>query len=386
MTSNVNINSLFVVFITLGIFLFPAIPVGSGDINLEEFILLVFFLVYFLKNNIRIEKKFLFVLIFIVFETILLFYSHNIEWLIEQANSVIPVRWHQMYGKREIVNFYKPIPQSLFTLIHILENFFIFAIAIVIHSKKYINKKIIYYSLFIMLLVQLIVSIIQFFIFNTERAYGLTGNAQAVGVVVFTAIILLSDWKNKFIKPFIFIIGILLIFLSGTKSSIVTYLVLCILLYLSNVKLTRYAVFFSFFFNILFSVFLLLLYKDLVLAIISTVFNSSFSMNLRFLMWGSSFFEVFNNSPILGTWGRITEFPDNIIWYFLVPYGLLGLSVIIFFFYKLLNVNSIKVNLLIFIFFFQGFSYYGYMVNPVSYLWWFALGWSYSEMKKRYLN
>jgi len=385
-TYKVKINNIFIIFISFGIFIFPALPIGSGDINIEQLILWLFIFTFFFKNKIKVEKKFLLLIAFIIFEAILIINSSHIEWLLHEANNVIPNKWHEMYGKREITNFYKPILQSLFQLVHITENFLVFFIAKNIYQKSDSHNNLLLNSLSCLLLFQLLVCFIQHFVLKIDRPYGSLDNTQNIGIIIFITIILISDRDNILLKILILILSLTLLYLSNTKSAYATFLILVILLYFKNIRFMKYLTYLTFTMNFTISVFFVILFKDAIISFFNIVFTNSFSLNLRFLMWSTSFLEIFNNSPFLGAYGRATEFPDSIIWYFLVSYGIIGLLIFIYFFHYLIKLNSIKVNLLIFIFFFQGFTYYGYMLNPVSYLWWFALGISYEETKfKNYL-
>ena len=101
---------------------------------------------------------------------------------------------------------------------------------------------------------------------------------------------------------------------------------------------------------------------------------------MRYIIWENIFLLVIKKNFLLGTNGIIVSFPENVIWYFLQPYGIVGIIIILYFFFYKCKDKAQKHNLLLSAFFLQGISYYGFLVPPMSYMFFALLG-LYSKEK-----
>lgn len=315
---------------------------------------------------------------FFLLQAFLLLLSDNVNNLIVESDNLIPKNWFEMYGKREIDTFFKPVLQSYFQLVIMFICLLIFFIGSYLARSKELEKFIIN-SAILLIIINFFYSTIEYFIFNV-RASGVTDNPQALGVVLFSALLLVFFLSNNSLKRIICSFMVFsIVFFSGTKSSLASLIIIFILLINQSNRLLNLSLYGVILINFLSTVIFVLLFGEDMILLLSYLFSDTSTMLIRVLMWSSAFYNIIIESPVFGLFGRISEFPDNIIWYFLVSYGFLGFLIYLLFFFKITRKNNKYLNLLVFALFFQGLSYYGYMVKPMSYIFWFCLGFMYER-------
>ncbi|EML0364015.1 hypothetical protein AB7459_12910 [Providencia rettgeri] len=359
----------------------PSIEVNIGVSAVHIYqIFTIFFGLLFLSNIKRFSKLeplvLIGVLIIILFSILIIFQGRD-EELIKYANSNINSEWQILYEKKTFNDFYRDSTISIFQLI----NFSILFICF----HFYYNAKLgieeyrrgFKFFIIITLVIQFIIIIFQVIILNIDRPSGTFGNAQSLGFMMNIAIawsLTTNNLKNLTKVSFI-LCGIAIIILSGTRSS----LAICFLIIISyflfrkntrSKKVILYALLIiTFTFTILISAIPEI--RQLFLLSLSQI-TSPLTMSLRGMMW-ESFYYVFPEYSILGTKGITVYFTDNFFWFFLLPYGFLGLFFLSFFF-KLLIKNSINNDFLFLLsisIIVQSISYYGFFIGNLG---WVVMG------------
>ncbi|WP_038890912.1 hypothetical protein [Vibrio campbellii] len=375
--TNKTTSLAFVIFIYMSVFL-PAIPLGSISLELSQPLLYIFALLFFFSFKFGLKREFIFIFWFFAIQILMVIGSSYLKPILDEANNLIPDLWYSMYGRFDGDSFFKDELRSFFQLIGIAEIFLVFFITCSI-SKRFDLRLFVLKSVKLFLVINVFLSIFQIFVMNEDRAYGATSNAQLLGVVVICSIIVIKAFSHSKLDYMFFVfLGVVLIVLSGTKSSLVTFLSVVFLLHINSYRLNLISFILAFFVNFFISVVFAILFQEQILSLGRLIFSDMSTMQIRYLMWGSAFSHILSESPFFGAMGRVTEFPDNIFWYFLVSYGYVGLFVFIVFFYILMKKKSPFIVVMLFSFFLQGISFYGFMVKPVSYLWWMSLAFIYS--------
>ena len=176
-------------------------------------------------------------------------------------------------------------------------------------------------------------------------------------------------------KIFVLLLSLILIFFVKKNSGIATVIML-LLLYKKEWLFFRISIFINFFISII-----SLYFKEIMdkLGIIIGVLKEGafYTLQMRLLIWKEVFLKIIEKNLIFGTKGIITAFPENIIWYFLQPYGLFGIITVLYFIYT--KKYKKQYILLLCVLIFQGISYYGLIVVPISYSFFALLGYYASE-------
>jgi len=370
--NNVSLNSLFLIFIALVAYMLPAIPVGGVDLDVSQVILWTLIVTYFFKTTyLKSARGFFYIIPLTLIFFFVLMPFINTSSIVNTAENSISPRWYELYHSL-VSKFYYDKSRGFFLILHLLELYFIFLIAYKIGLEKQSYNKILSFSFFLLIAIQVIVAIFQKYL-GVERPAGTLSNAQAIGCICTPIFIYMINSKWKYIYLIFFM---LLLFLSDTRSSSATFL-LIILISLFKYKTIFKAAVAVAVLNFILSV-VFVANEELQTAVIGVayaVFGNTSTLTIRYILWESSFMEVLRMSPLFGTFGHIPLFADNVYWFFLVPFGLVGLSAYVLFFYKTARISRDKqLILLLFAFFFQGISYYGYMIAPDGYLWWGLLG------------
>ena len=227
-----------------------------------------------------------------------------------------------------------------------------------------------------MLLLQYGFIFYQKYILNDYWGSGTVGHIQAIGSFCLIIIITFGFKTKKDI--FISILALLLIIFSKKSSSLVTGILLILLYNFPNflIKVSLLA-------NIIISI--LIPCCPVLIKYLYEIINfllkkgSFYTLNMRILIWKDVFIEIIRKNLFLGTNGIITSFPENITWYILQPYGLLGIIIFVYIFYT--KKSSKEYYLLIGVLVLQGISYYGFIVPPISYTFFGLLGYYRNQNK-----
>lgn len=356
------------------IFLFSYFPnIDIYNISIYQIFIWLFLVSYYKKIfNSRLDKKMIIFGIFLVFQVILIYIYPDEKIVL--LNKLVPDQWYVL-GGWEKFDYFSGKYEAIAQLIHVTEGILIYFLIKKEFLKIQLNKIKIY--LFITLLLQYIFGIYQKYILNQDWISGTVCHSQAIGSLCSMIIIVFGFKKKKDI--IVSILALLMIIISKKNSSLVTGILL-ILFYtfpkifmkislIANILISIIIPFYSTLIEYLYIIIEFLLRK-----------GSYYTLNMRILIWKNVFLEIIKKDLILGTSGIITAFPENIIWYFLQPYGLIGVIILIYIFYT--QKASNKYYLLIGILILQGISYYGLMVAPTSYTFFALLGYYRNQNKK----
>lgn len=364
-----KIINIFVVLI----FLFSYIPnIEIFNILIYQILIWIFIINYFFKNKYTFDRKMIVFIIFIFFQIILICMYDDEKILL--LNKMVPEKWYISGGWKRFDYFlgkYEAIAQ----LVHITEGILIYFLI----KKEFLKidlKKIKKY-LFVVLILQYSFIFYQKYILNDYWGLGTVGHIQAIGSFCLI-IIIVFGFKNKK-DIFVSILALLLIIFSKKNSSLVSGTLL-ILLY----NFPKILIKISLITNIIISILIPycpILIKYLYEIIKFLLRKGSFhTLNMRILIWKDVFIKIIRDNLFLGTNGIITSFPENIIWYILQPYGLVGIITFIYIFYT--KKANKEYYLLIGVLILQGISYYGFIVPPISYTFFGLLGYYRNQSKK----
>lgn len=363
------IERVFIFFVFFIVYL----PMSEiRNISFHQIILWIFIFYFYVRNKIKIKKEEFLIFIFITLEAILIFFYYdykNINFL----NNNIPEIWFEM-GGWEKFSYFKGQYESIAQLVHILENLLIYFI---FKFKMNITEKQLKKTVLLNFIFQFSVILYQKFILNIFWQSGTLGHSQAIGTFCVMILILFgfSNKKNKTIS----ILSIVLTFISKKNSSMAVVIFIMIFykysllaLYLSALGNIILTILFSWIekLKIIFFSLIKFLFRD----------GSLYTLKMRYIIWEDIFFLIIKKNFLLGTNGIIVSFPENVIWYFLQPYGIVGIIIILYLFFHRCKYKAQKHNLLLSAFFLQGISYYGFLVPPVSYMFFSLLG-LYSKEK-----
>lgn len=250
-------------------------------------------------------------------------------------------------GGWERFSYFKGQYESIAQLAHILENFLIYFI---FKFKTSITEKQLKKVVLLNFLFQFIIILYQKFILNMFWQSGTLGHSQAIGTFCVMILILFgfSNKKNKTIS----ILSIVLIFISKKNSSIAV--VIFIMIFYKNSLLALYL-------SALGNIVLTILFswieklKIIFFSLIEFLFRegSLHTLKMRYIMWENIFLLIIKKNFLLGTNGIIVSFPENVIWYFLQPYGIVGIIIVLYFFFYKCKYKAQKHNLLLSAFFFK---------------------------------
>lgn len=352
------------IFIAL-IFLFSYIPnIEIYNISIYQILIWIFIISYFFKNKYKFNKKMIIFGMFIFFQMILIYMYDDKK--ISLLNKMVPENWYVLGGWKRFDYFlgkYEAIAQ----LVHITEGILIYFL-IKKESLKIDLKKIKKY-LFAVLILQYSFIFYQKYILNDYWGSGTVGHIQAIGSFCLI-IIIVFGFKNKK-DIFVSILALLLIIFSKKNSSLVSGILLILLYNFPKILIKIFLIA-----NIIISI--LIPCCPVLIKYLYEIINyllkkgSFYTLNMRILIWKEVFIKIIRKNLFLGTTGIITSFPENIIWYILQPYGLLGIIIFVYIFYT--KKASKEYYLLIGVLVLQGISYYGFIVPPISYTFFGLLG------------
>ncbi|GLR76416.1 hypothetical protein [Aliivibrio sifiae] len=380
MKNKVVFCSTFFVFIICS--LFPNIPVyiSGTPVKLYWVIFILFLFVLISKvDKIRLDKNHIKLLMFIIYAFFILFFNDlNLN---DYANSLIPMTWYDM-NSVNVDSFYRSLLISGFQVL----NFCIFFICFLFFSNfsNENNQTKLNDILFLSLLFQLIISSYQIYVLGYNRAYGSLDNPQALGLYsVLVSCVFFPSARFKVLDLIFCFLIVLVTYLSGTKSAMFVLFVILFIVMFPYFKKTIF-IYSALLFNIFFAV--ILSYDkdiiDLILLWLSQ-FTNTFSLYLRYILW-HSFNEVISNNLLFGVRGTTVHFSENIIWFFILSYGVLGFSLFMNFFISMIEFaqkNKTSIFLLLTVFTIQGFSYYGVMIGSTGVIFWSLLGIQYGMSK-----
>jgi|GEM_PF-5496145 len=289
------------------------------------------------------------------------------------AESLLPKQWLDMYS-HNIEYFYNTKKNAIFQLVNLLVYYLFYKFGMLVAKQ---DKAMIYSILNFLLFTIIFQFILSFFqvLYGESgiRAYGSVGNAQNLGAL--SILIMITCLFFSKIKSFkLLVLGLTFgcIILSGTRSSLVVYALLLLLIYMPF-KFTLIIFWISLVLNFFIAILISPLLDSTGIIEFIGVYTSSYTLVMRFLMWGS-FFELFNNNFLIGLGGVIPRFSENVIWYFALPYGFFGILAYSSLLYRLLNRGS-KFNYIFGVYIFtQGLTFYGFLVGNLGLFFWFLFG------------
>lgn len=330
----------------------------------------------------KILKEIMPMIIVLLLNFVLLFFSDE---MVKIGEKNIPSLWYEMYHT-PINDFYKPFKQSTFQIINLIFIFLTYSLGNRLRKNEICEEEFLIKIAKMGIIIQAFVIIFQKFKLDLFRPSGTLGNAQAIGTYVLSllVVVIFSD-KSKFKDIFYVIVSIFIVYVSEARSSIA---LLLILLIIRCLRLYKYSIilYLQLSINILFTVIFIKheVITNYILKLVGEI-TSGYTLKMRFLMW-ESFYKTIENNPILGTMGRTVRFTENIIWYFLQPYGILGLVCFyIFLRYLIKNNNRVSYGLLS-VMLIQGISYYGVFIPPLAYVYFLLLGYYSSRNTKGEVN
>lgn len=365
---------IFVITICLLAIVVPPIKLGGivDTINPLELLVWGMAFIYFVhkpKNVVDCKFDFLYLLFFSFFSILLV--SGIGDENRRLYDSFIDPLWYKMYHT-DIEFFFNTSTKSFFQLVNLLIFYVVYKIGAYFSLTKNFDL-IIYRSLSVAIFFQFFVGVFQYVTGNLERPYGTLGNAQAFSSFALLAMIFISGVHVSKINKIISILPcVAIVILSGTRSSIFLLPIMFFILNLENKKLINTLLFSVFFANCILVILIPFVGYDELISLIS-IYTSSYTIYLRYMMW-DGFISSISNNLLLGTYGIIPRFAENVIWYYLISYGVFGAGVYLYLFKN--SARNTRSKLIILFSLVQGLTYYGFLVAQLGLLFWFILGYT----------
>ena len=355
---------------------FPNLKVGVVVDTVNPFIYLTWCMLflYIIKARFTLNYDVLdiFFISFFLFFFIYIILGPYEEVRVE-AENLLPKQWLSMYS-HNIEYFYNTKKNALFQLVNLFVYYLFYKFGMLVAKK---DESLIYLILNFLLITISFQFILSFFQVvygeNGIRAYGTVGNAQNLGALsILVMVTYLFFSKVKILKILVLSLTFGCIVLSGTRSSLVAYILLLLLIYMPF-KVSRIIFWVVLIVNFFIAILVSSIFDSTGLIDFISAYTSSYTLVMRFLMWGS-FYELLSSSLLIGLGGVIPRFSENVLWYFALPYGFFGIAVYASLIYRLLK-KANKFNYIFGIYIFiQGLTFYGFLVGNLGLFFWFLFG------------